>query len=94
LKIFGGSEIANQFYNLFKKFIYSCSMGKNSETKDYVLVGRRSNKNGMREVRKSHGSQAQKRGQPSSEDQKSYVLTHMRTLDLGQMQQCGWTWIT
>jgi hypothetical protein len=35
-----------------------------------------------------------KRGQPGSEDQKSYVLPQMRTLDLGQMQQCGWTWIT
>jgi hypothetical protein len=23
-----------------------------------------------------------------------YVLPHMRTLDLGQMQQCCWTWIT
>jgi hypothetical protein len=32
-------------------------------------------------------SQAQK-------TKKSYVLPHMRTLDLGQMQQCGWTWIT
>jgi hypothetical protein len=32
--------------------------------------------------------------QPDSEDQKLYVLPHMRTLDLGQMQQCGWTWIT
>jgi hypothetical protein len=29
-----------------------------------------------------------------SEDQKSYVLPHMRTLDLGQMQQCDWTCIT
>jgi hypothetical protein len=34
------------------------------------------------------------RGQPGSEDQKSYVLPHMQTLDLEQMQQCGWTWIT
>jgi hypothetical protein len=34
------------------------------------------------------------RGQPGSKDQKSYVISHMRTLDLGQMQQCGWTWIT
>jgi hypothetical protein len=33
-------------------------------------------------------------GQPSSEDQKLYVLPYMWTLDLGQMQQCGWTWIT
>jgi hypothetical protein len=23
-----------------------------------------------------------------------YVLPHMQTLDLGQIQQCGWTWIT
>jgi hypothetical protein len=30
----------------------------------------------------------------ASENQKSYVLPHMQTLDLGQMQQCGWTWIT
>jgi hypothetical protein len=30
----------------------------------------------------------------SQADQKSYVLPHMWTLDLGQMQQCGWTWIT
>jgi hypothetical protein len=35
-----------------------------------------------------------KLGQPDSEAQKSYVLPHMWTLDLGQMQQCGWTWIT
>jgi hypothetical protein len=34
------------------------------------------------------------RGQPGSEDQKLYVLPHMLTLDLGQMQQCGWKWIT
>jgi hypothetical protein len=33
-------------------------------------------------------------GQPSSEDQKLYVLPHMQTLDLGQMQQYGWTGIT
>jgi hypothetical protein len=33
-------------------------------------------------------------GQPGSGDQKSYVLPHMWTSDLGQMQQCGWTWIT
>jgi hypothetical protein len=24
----------------------------------------------------------------------SYVLPHMRTLNLRQMQQCGWTWVT
>jgi hypothetical protein len=23
-----------------------------------------------------------------------YVLPHLWILDLGQMQQCGWTWIT
>jgi hypothetical protein len=23
-----------------------------------------------------------------------YVLPHMQTLDLEQMEQCGWTWIT
>jgi hypothetical protein len=33
-------------------------------------------------------------GQPGSEDQKSYVLPHVLTLDLRQMQQCGWIWIT
>jgi hypothetical protein len=33
-------------------------------------------------------------GQPGLEDQKSYVLPHMQTLDLGQKQQCGRTWIT
>jgi hypothetical protein len=32
--------------------------------------------------------------QPNSEEQKSYVLPHMQTLDVGQMQQCGWTGIT
>jgi hypothetical protein len=26
--------------------------------------------------------------------QKSYILPHMWTLDLGQMQQCGWTGTT
>jgi hypothetical protein len=26
-------------------------------------------------------------------NQKSYVLPHMWTLAVGQMQQCGWTWI-
>jgi hypothetical protein len=33
-------------------------------------------------------------GQPGTENQKSYVLPHMQTLDLGQMQQCGWTGTT
>jgi hypothetical protein len=33
------------------------------------------------------------RGHPGSEDQKLYVLPHFQTLDLGPMQQCGWTWI-
>jgi hypothetical protein len=33
------------------------------------------------------------RDSPSSEDQKSYVLPHMRTSDVGQMQQCCWTWV-
>jgi hypothetical protein len=23
-----------------------------------------------------------------------YVLPHMCTLDLGQIQQCDWTWVT
>jgi hypothetical protein len=23
-----------------------------------------------------------------------YVLPHMQTLDVGQIQQCGWTWVT
>jgi hypothetical protein len=32
-------------------------------------------------------SQAQK-------TKKSYVLPHMQTLDLGQIQQCCWTWVT
>jgi hypothetical protein len=40
------------------------------------------------------GEHHSEQGQPGSEDQKLYVLPHMRTLDLGQMQQCGWTWIT
>jgi hypothetical protein len=39
------------------------------------------------------GEHHSERGQPGSEDQESYVLPHMQTLDLGQMQQCGWTWI-
>jgi hypothetical protein len=29
-----------------------------------------------------------------SEDQKSHGLSHMQTLDLGQMQQCCWTRVT
>jgi hypothetical protein len=40
------------------------------------------------------GEHHSERGQPGSEDQISYVLPHMWTLDLGQMHQCGWTWIT
>jgi hypothetical protein len=40
------------------------------------------------------GEHHSEQAQPVSEDQKSYVLPHMWTLDLGQMQQCGWTWIT
>jgi hypothetical protein len=32
-------------------------------------------------------SQAQKTKKP-------YVFTNMWTLDLGQMQQCSWTWVT
>jgi hypothetical protein len=39
------------------------------------------------------GEHHSERGQPGS-DQKLYVLPHMWTLDLGQMQQCGWTWVT
>jgi hypothetical protein len=30
-------------------------------------------------------------GYPGSDDQKLFVLPHMRTLDLGQIQQCCWT---
>jgi hypothetical protein len=41
-------------------------------------------------IREDHSE----RGQSGSEDQKSYVLTHMWTLDLGQIQQCCWIWIT
>jgi hypothetical protein len=33
------------------------------------------------------------KGQPGSEDQKLNVFPHMWTLELGQMHQCGWTWI-
>jgi hypothetical protein len=40
------------------------------------------------------GEHHSQRDQPGSENQNSYVLSHMRTLDLGQMQQRGWTWIT
>jgi hypothetical protein len=40
------------------------------------------------------GEHHSERGQPASEDQKSYVLPHMQTLDLGQVHQCGWTWVT
>jgi hypothetical protein len=40
------------------------------------------------------GEHHSEQGQPGSEDQKPFVLPRMRTLDLGQMQQCGWTWIT
>jgi hypothetical protein len=40
------------------------------------------------------GEHHSEQGQPGSEEQKLYVLTHMRTLDLGQMQQCVWTSIT
>jgi len=35
----------------------------------------------------SEVSQAQK-------TQKSYILPQMWTLNLGQIQQCGWTWVT
>jgi hypothetical protein len=40
------------------------------------------------------GDHHSEQGQPSSEDQKSYVLPHMQILDLGQMQQCGWSGTT
>jgi hypothetical protein len=40
------------------------------------------------------GEHHSEQGQLSSEDQKLYVLPHMRTLDLEQMQQCGWAGIT
>jgi hypothetical protein len=39
------------------------------------------------------GEHHSERGLSGSEDQKLYVLPHMHTLDLGQIQQCGWTWI-
>jgi hypothetical protein len=41
-------------------------------------------------TREHHSEQ----GQPSSEDQKPYVLPHMQILDLGQVQQCIWSGIT
>jgi hypothetical protein len=42
------------------------------------------------------GEHHAERGQPGSDDQKLYVLPYiyMWTLDLWQMQQCGWTWVT
>jgi hypothetical protein len=40
------------------------------------------------------GEHYPERGWPGSEDQKSYVLPHMQTLDLGQIQQCCRTWVT
>jgi hypothetical protein len=40
------------------------------------------------------GEHHSERGQPGSENKKSYVLPHMWTLDLEQMQQCCWIWIT
>jgi hypothetical protein len=39
------------------------------------------------------GEYHSEQGSPGSEDQKSYVFPHMQTLDLGKLQQCGWTWI-
>jgi hypothetical protein len=39
------------------------------------------------------GEHHSERGQPGSKDQKSYALPNMQTLDRGQMQQCGWTWV-
>jgi hypothetical protein len=39
------------------------------------------------------GEHHSERGQPGPEDQKSYVLPYMWTLDLGQIEQCCWTWI-
>jgi hypothetical protein len=44
----------------------------------------------MNRTREHHSE----RGHPGSEDQKSYVFPHIRTLDQGQMQQCGWTGTT
>jgi hypothetical protein len=41
-----------------------------------------------------NGEHHSKQGQPGSENQKSYALSHVQTVDLGQMQQCGWTGIT
>jgi hypothetical protein len=29
-----------------------------------------------------------------TQSQKSYVLPHMHTFDLGQVQQCCWIWVT
>jgi hypothetical protein len=40
------------------------------------------------------GEHPPERGQPGPEDQKSYVLPHIRTLDQGQTQQGDWTLIT
>jgi hypothetical protein len=40
------------------------------------------------------GEHHSEQGQTDSEDQKLCVLPHMRTLNLGQIQQCGWTWVT
>jgi hypothetical protein len=40
------------------------------------------------------GEHHSEQGQPGSEDQKWYILTHMWTLDLEQVKQCSWTWVT
>jgi hypothetical protein len=40
------------------------------------------------------GEDHSERGYPGLKDQNSYVLPHMRTLDLGQIQQCCLTWVT
>jgi hypothetical protein len=40
------------------------------------------------------GEYNSERGQPDSEDQKLYVLPHIRSLDQGKVQQCCRTWVT
>jgi hypothetical protein len=40
------------------------------------------------------GDHHSEQDQLGSKDEKLYVLPHMQASDLGQMQECGWTWIT
>jgi hypothetical protein len=69
-----------------KKMWYSYTMEFYSVMKKNEILSFTSKCMELENIILSKVSQAQKT--------KNHVILHLRTLDLGQIQQCGWTWVT